>query len=163
MAGESGTCAQCGEPIIGEDPSQRKTCPKCGSTSRNFETSQHVTTSSSITVRAEVDTYSQRLLRVARTFIEQSEFGIAVVVAHMACEIAAERSLSEAFAAKGVQFLQDWVRGLNLGYNLANGRVQRLYTTLTGDEVQKAAFWQIHRILRAKKHHCSWRRLSDRA
>jgi hypothetical protein len=103
-----------------------------------------MTTSSSITVRAEVDTYPQRLLRVARSFIDQGEvdFGIAVVVAHMACEIATERSLSDAFAAKGMQDFYDWVRSLNCGYNLANPRVRGLYTTLTGDEVQQRSFWQ---------------------
>ena len=39
--------------------------------------------------------YPQRLLEVAQSLIHQSEFSIAVVVAHMACEVATERSLSE--------------------------------------------------------------------
>jgi len=58
----------------------------------------------------------------------------------MACEIATERSLSEAFVTKGLQYLEASV-DLN-GYNLANDRVRKLYTALTGDEVQTAAFWQ---------------------
>jgi hypothetical protein len=65
-------------------------------------------------------------------------------VAHTACEIATERSLDEAFVAKGISDrLQDWVKSLNYGYNLGSGRIRTLYTALTGDELQKEhAFWQ---------------------
>ena len=28
------------------------------------------------------------------------------------------------------------------GYSLANNRVRKLYTALTGDQVEKASFWQ---------------------
>src|SRR6266404_1384109 len=54
-----------------------------------------------------VITYPQRLLALARKLIDDGEFGVAVVVAHIACEIAVERSLSEAFAAKGQARLED--------------------------------------------------------
>ena len=142
MAGESSVCGACGEPIIGEDPAQRKPCPKCGSTSRKFGLSLHVTSSSSVTVQAEVVTYPQRLIAMARSLIDEGQFSFAVVVSHTACEIATERSLYEAFAAKGLQDLQDWVQSLNYGYNLANDRIRRLYTALTGDEIQKEQpFW----------------------
>ena len=65
-------------------------------------------------------------------------------MAHTACEIATERSLDEAFVAKGISDrLQDWVKSLNYGYNLGSGRIRTLYTALTGDELQKEhAFWQ---------------------
>jgi hypothetical protein len=53
-------------------------------------------------VQATVITYPQKLLTLAGRLIDEGEFGIAIVVAHMACEIATERSLSEAFVAKGI-------------------------------------------------------------
>jgi hypothetical protein len=140
-------CGQCGELITGEVPglelTQRKPCPKCGSTSRTYGAGiPPMTVSSSVTVQATVITYPQKLLTLARRLIDDGEFGIAVVVAHMACEIATERCLTEAFAAKGIPDLEDSVTELFSGYNLANNRIRKLYTALTGDEVEKAPFWQ---------------------
>jgi hypothetical protein len=98
-----------------------------------------------LTVQAEVVTYPQRLMNIARSLIDdEGQFSFAVVVAHTACEIATERSLDEAFVAKGIPYhLQDWVKRLNYGYNLGSDRIRRLYTALTGDELQnEQAFWQ---------------------
>jgi hypothetical protein len=138
-------CGKCGEPIVGEspsgDPAQRRPCPNCGSTARNFSVEAHMTSSANVTVQAEVVTYPQNLLSLTRTLINEGRFSIAVIVAHMACEIAAERSLSEAFATKGLQYLEASVDDLLNGYNLANERIRKLYTALTGDEVQTTAFW----------------------
>ena len=97
-------CGQCGEPITDEfpsgDPTQRKPCPKCGSTTRTFSVQAHFTGSAKVAVQAQVVTYLQNLLSLARTLIDEGRFSIAVIVAHMACEIATERSLAEAFATK---------------------------------------------------------------
>ncbi len=139
------TCGQCSQPITGEspsgDPARRKPCPKCGSTSRAFSVHMQATVSLSGTLQAEVTTYPQTLLSAARSLIDEGQFSIAVVVAHMACEIATERSLSESFAKKGVQYLDEPVTDLLNGYNLANERIRKLYSAFTGDEVQKAGFW----------------------
>ena len=89
-----------------------------------------------------VVTYPQRLLTLSRRLIDDGEFGIAVVVAHMACEVATERALSEAFANKGISYLEDSVTGFFNGYNLNNDRIRELYTALTGDEVEKTSFWE---------------------
>lgn len=97
---------------------------------------------SSVTVQTTIITYPQKLLNLARRLIDEGEFGVAVVVAHMACEIATERTLSEAFGAKGIPDLEDAVTNLFSGNNLANDRIRKLYTALTGDEVEKAPFWQ---------------------
>jgi hypothetical protein len=84
-------------------------------------------------------------MAMARSLIDEGQderqFSLAVVIVHTACEIATERTLSELFAAKGIQYLKDWVsRGL--GYNLSHDRVRSLYTALTGIEVQKEKpFW----------------------
>jgi hypothetical protein len=95
----------------------------------------------SVKVETTVITYPQRLLALARKLIDDDEFAIAVVVAHIACEIAAERSLSEAFVAKGIPYLEDAVTEFLNGYNLANDKIRKLYTALTGVEVEKTTFW----------------------
>jgi hypothetical protein len=95
------------------------------------------------------------LLNLARNLIDEGEgrFGIAIVVAHMACEIATERSLSKAFASRGVQFLQDWVTDDLNGYNLANRRIRRLYTALTGDAVHNTSFWKSFKESSVRRNH----------
>ncbi len=140
------SCAQCGQPITGEPlsgaPAQRKPCPQCGSTARIFSVHVHATITLSGSVQAEIITYPQTLLSAARSLIDDGQFSIAIVIAHMACEIASERVLSDAFAHKGIQYLEESLNDLLNGYSLANERLRTLYTALTGDEVQKQSFWQ---------------------
>ncbi len=95
----------------------------------------------SVKADATVITYPHRLLALARKLIGDGLAELAVVVAHIACEIAVERSLSEAFAAKGIQYLEDSVTDFFSGYNLANDRLRKFYAALTGDEVEKTPFW----------------------
>ena len=144
--GNSSSCAQCGEPMTGEspsgDPAQRKPCPKCGSAARILPAHAEVRISFSGSAQAEIITYPQTLLSAALSLIGSGQFNIAVVVAHMACEIATERCLSESFTQKGIQYLEAAVTDLLNGYNLANEKHRNLYTALTGDEVQKQPFWQ---------------------
>ncbi len=139
-------CGQCGKAITDEpsnDPTQRKPCPQCGSTTRSLVLHTAETISVSATVQIEVITYPQALLDVARKLTDNGQPSIAVVVIHMACEIATERSLSEAFAAKGLQSLEEAVEDMFSGYNLANPKIRKLYTALTGDDkIQKQTFWQ---------------------
>jgi hypothetical protein len=82
------------------------------------------------------------LLSVARSLIDQGNFGISVIVAHMACEVATEWALSKSFAARGIQNLEGAMVVFLNGYNLANERLRNLYTALTGDNVQDETFWQ---------------------
>jgi hypothetical protein len=102
----------------------------------------HEEASSSVTAQATIITYPQKLLTLARRLIDDGEPSVAVVVAHMACDIATERSLTEAFVTKGIPHLEDSVTDFLNGYNLANERLRKFYTALTGDEVQKATFWE---------------------
>jgi hypothetical protein len=140
-------CADCGAPIIDEspsgDPDLRKPCPNCGSTARKFslELSAHVAVSAM--ARATVTTYPQALLVAARDLISSGQPSIAVVVAHMACEVAAERTISEAFKARDVRFLEEAVQELLSSCNLANDRTRKLYTALTGDEVSSEQWWPL--------------------
>jgi hypothetical protein len=97
----------------------------------------HASASADLTVT----TYPQALLEEARSLLDRGKFGIAVVVAHIACEVAVERSFTDAFAARNLQDLEESVTKFFSGYSLANDRLRPLYTALTGDEVHKQAFW----------------------
>jgi hypothetical protein len=85
------------------------------------------TSSSSATGDLTHVSYPQELLILARKLIGEERYSVAVVVAHMACEVATERSLPSVTKPNG--------------YNLANDRTRKLYTAWTRDEVQKAPFW----------------------
>jgi hypothetical protein len=138
---EGSICEQCGE-LIGEsrrdEPAQWKPCPKCGSTSRTFPVHTDATAQGEHGTAIHADAtvqvqpaayYPQMLLNLAQRLIDEGQFSIAVVVAHMACEIATERSLEGS------------VTEVLNGYNLASDRIRKRYTELTGDKVQHAAFW----------------------
>jgi hypothetical protein len=156
---DSYTCAGCGEQVT-EPPDTA--CPKCGSKERRVSvaatslvsmraTASAVATSqvymqamasAVATGQIEVVTYPQNLLNFAKDLIAQQQFSIAVVVAYMACEIATERSFAAAIAAKGLQHIESSIRASLNGYSLNNHRNRRWYTSLTGDSIQKQAFWQ---------------------
>jgi hypothetical protein len=106
------------------------------------ETNLKVIGTASVTVQDEVITYPQALLSDARNLIDSGQFSMGVVVSHIACELATERSLFAAFASKGIQYLEEWILDSLNGYNLANKRVRRLFTALTGNEIQEQPFWQ---------------------
>ncbi len=85
--------------------------------------------------------YEETLLTKAHELIATGDFSIAVVVAHMACEISAERAISHAFAAKGIGYIEESVLALFSGYNLANDRIRDLYNAVTGNQIQNQPFW----------------------
>lgn len=98
-------------------------------------------------------TYPQILLRIAKILLDRKDdklCGIAIIVMHMACEVATERFLSEAFAMKGVQYLEEPLAGFLGGYNLASDKIRGFYTSLTGDEIQDKPFWKKY-ILSARR------------
>jgi hypothetical protein len=86
--------------------------------------------------------YSQELLGIAKGLIERGNHSVAVVVCHMACEIAAERAFSAAYAAKGLTYLEPAVDDLLNGHNLAAEKNRNLYNALTGNTIQDEPFWQ---------------------
>ncbi len=143
----SAFCNNCGTLITdepGSDITQRKPCPKCGSLDRRFlmkafrgEFSLKGGNVSFIYI-----SYPEKLLTAARDLIDKGEFSIAVVVAHMACEISVERALSRSFKAKDIDYLQKPIKDLGFTYNLANDRVRKLYNAVSGDEIQKQSFWE---------------------
>lgn len=138
-------CGSCGIAIVGEasngDPTQRKPCPQCGSLARAFSLEVHATVHVSATAELSVVTYPQTLLAACKGLIDDGQYGISVVVAHMACEVSVERALSAAFASKGLQYLEDPVLDFLNGYNLGNDRNRRLYAALTNDHIEQHLFW----------------------
>lgn len=139
-------CRKCGHVITDEAPStrpaQRKPCPKCGSLARAFSAEVNVTVHCTVSAEVTLVTYAQTLLATCKGLIEDGQYSISVIVAHMACEVSTERTLSAAFSSKGLQYLEDPVLDFLNGYNLANDRNRKLYTALTGDHIEQQSFWQ---------------------
>jgi hypothetical protein len=82
-------------------------------------------------------TYPQHLLKLARKLIDDGEFNVSVVVLHMAGEIAVERSFSDICTKKAMTIPTELK-----GYNLARKENRKIYTSLTGDQIQQKPFWQ---------------------
>ena len=139
-------CAQCDTEIfeesITDEFNDRKPCPSCGSTARKISEMATCEMRISSSASASVVSYPDTLLTMAQGLIDNRQFGIAVVVCHMACEVTTERALSAAFDKKQIQYLQDSVLTLLNGFNLSNERNRKLYTALTGDDIEKQSFWQ---------------------
>jgi hypothetical protein len=74
--------------------------------------------------------------------MESKEYGIAIVVAHMACEVAAERSISQALKSTANGDLEESIVERFNGFNLGNKTIRASYFKLTGDAIQEQGFWQ---------------------
>jgi len=62
-------------------------------------------------------------------------------------------SQSQAFAAKGIGYLEDWADGILLSsYSLSNSRVQGLYNAVTGDKIQDQSFWRVFKESAKRRH-----------
>jgi len=139
-------CTFCGQPIGGESPEQANPCEYCSSLSGGYPNLVMLTeeiTGSAVGF-VEGATYPQILLGIARFLLGKNDdklCGLATIVAHLACEVAVERSFSDSFARKGIQPLEDTVADALNGFNLANDKVCKLYASLTGDEIQEQPFW----------------------
>ena len=142
------SCSVCGTPIEDElpggDSANRKPCPKCGSTARTIALQATATVTVTGTAQLTVVTYPEVLLKTSKDLLRQNQYGISIVVAHMACEVAAERSLSTSFSQRGLQYLEESVLNFLNGYNLATGRNRKLYVALTGDNIHEQGFWQAY-------------------
>lgn len=97
--------------------------------------------------------YPHLLLNEAQDLIARRQFGIAVVVAHMACEVAVERALSATFATRSIEYLEKPVRAFLNGYSLHNERLRNLYTALTGDAIHDEPFWAQYTESAKRRNH----------
>jgi hypothetical protein len=132
------SCGECGLLLSAEGvipPPKDLPCPRCGSLSRRTDVEVD-----GVNLPATID-YPNLLLKDAEELIEQSRHGLAVLVAHMACDIAVQRSLSAAFARKHIGELEEPISKSCSGYNLANDRLREFYTALTGDAIEFEPFW----------------------
>ena len=107
-----------------------------------LEASTGMYASSGFEVNAQVITYPQKLLALAQWLIDSGKFSISVVVAHMACEVATDRTFTEVFKAKGIEYLEEPIEKLLPSNNLGNDKTRKVYTALTGDGIQNQPFWQ---------------------
>ena len=148
MTGEKNrpVCTFCGQPIAGESTEQPNPCEYCSSLSGGYPHLVVLTEENTGPAVGYVEgaTYPHILLGVSRFLLGKKDdklFGLATIVAHLACEVAVERSFSDFFARKGIQSLEETVADALNGYNLANDKVSKLFTSLTGDEIQRQPFW----------------------
>lgn len=139
------TCSDCGAAIPEESSTgPRLPCLKCGSTKRTItlRTEPGVfAVNATATATLTVGSYANVLLSTARKFTKDNHHGIAIVVAHMACEVAVERAMRRAFTTHEVSALARPVLDLLNGYNLGNDRTRKLYAALTGDDIASQPFW----------------------
>ncbi len=156
MTGEKSgaACTFCGQPITGESPEPSNPCEYCSSLSGGYLHSILLTEEIAGSAAGYVEgaTYPQILMSFTRFLLDKNDdklCGIATIVAHVACEIAVERILSDSFARKGIQSLEESVADFLNGYSLANDKILRLYTSMTGDAIQEQPFWEI--FLRSAK------------
>jgi len=148
MTGEKSVaaCTFCGQLITGESPEQPNPCDYCSSLSGGYPHLVNLTEAIAGVGVGYVEgaTYPQILLSIARFLLARNDdklCGLATIVAHLACEVVIERSLADSFVRKGIQSLEESVSDVLNGYNLANDKVRKLYTSLTGDEIQEQPFW----------------------
>jgi len=139
-------CTFCGQRITGESPEQPIPCEYCSSLAGGFPHLVVLTEAiaGSAVGYVEGATYPQILLSIAKFLLGKNDdklCGLATIMAHLACEVAIERSLSDSFARKGIQSIEETVADILNGYNLANDKVRKLYASLTGDEIQEQPFW----------------------
>lgn len=149
-------CAKCGTPILDEspsgDPDLRKPCPNCGSTSRKFSMTASIEVAVQAMAKATVQTYPQLLLIAASDLIETEQYSISVVVSHMACEVAAERSISSAFKEREIEYLEEAVRDMLASCNLANERTRKLFHSLVNDDLTEQPWWQDFKTSAARRN-----------
>lgn len=137
-------CPNCSNMIPNDtnlSQEERTPCPKCGSRGRIHNLELSTSAGASSTFSAVVIPYTQRLLETAESLVERKEYSVAVVTAHMACELAAELAFARAFTARKIQELADPVMDLLPSNNLGNERVRKLFDALAGGELATKPFW----------------------
>jgi hypothetical protein len=156
MTGEKGVvaCTFCGQPVTGESPEQTNPCEYCSSLSGGYPHSVILTEAIAGSAAGYVEgaTTPQILMSIASFLLARNDdklCGIVTILAHLACEVAIERSMSDSFARKGIRSLEEPVADVLNGYSLADEKVRNLYTSLTGDEIREQPFWD--RFIRSAK------------
>lgn len=146
------TCKSCGatftENAVG--------CPCCQSKMLDTESGTFVLLGMQAT--ATVTRHWTTLLDTAQQLFDQGFYGAAIVVAHTACEVVAQRAISKACDAKGVPYLVDAFAHLRFRYSLNDSRARQTYGDLTADDkIGDEPFWSdyVHSVTTRNKivHH----------
>jgi hypothetical protein len=119
-------------------------CPKCGSTKqgRSIGTGAGKVIEAGEALNVEIADYPILLLNEAADLLtRQRQWGLAVIVAHTACEVLVERVISAAFIKKNIVYLESLLKPPSKGNSLADDRNRRVYTAVTDDKIQDAPFW----------------------
>jgi hypothetical protein len=94
---------------------------------------------SDLGVQADVITYPTKLLRLARKLMDDDESGIAIVICHVACEVAVQRCFPADFDNK------------RRGWSLRRDELRRQFNALRRSAVENQPFWT------AFADSCDWR------
>jgi hypothetical protein len=148
MTGEKSgaACTFCGQTIGGESSEQAVPCEYCSSLSGGYPHLVILTEAiaGSAVGYVEGATYPRILLGIARFLLGKNDdklCGLATIVAHLACDVAVERSFSDFFARKGIPSLEETVADALNGFNILNDKVRKLYASLTGGDIKEQPFW----------------------
>ena len=136
-------CKACGKKLLDDlTSSTRNPCPQCGAIERIHSVQMNALVQIQIVVQPEVKTYPEILLEISEKLFNDGLFGISIVVAHMACEVATERAFNVAWEKQACQNIKKPVMELLSGYNLKNDKISDIYIALTGDMIKETPFWQ---------------------
>lgn len=139
-------CTFCGQPIAGESAEPPNLCEYCSSPTGGYPHAVVLSDADAGSAARYLEGASNPriLIGIARMLLDRNDdklCGIVTIVAHLACEVAVERSLSDSFAGKGLRFLEDPLGDALNGYNIADDTIRKVYTAVTGDEIRHQPFW----------------------
>ncbi|CAM3485500.1 zinc ribbon domain-containing protein [Bordetella sputigena] len=137
-------CVACNttiDELSSTKPEHRVPCPKCGSTARLISLSATSTISLTSETSARVVPHHDLLIEEAHSLLSAGKHSLAVLVAHMACEVATSRVIDAAFGRSSFPHMAEAMLAFLNGYSLANPRIREFYASLTGDDVTRLPYW----------------------
>ncbi len=140
MSNEKTFCRQCGLELIDEG-SIREPCNNCGGNERTFNVSATANVNVGTHVNVTVISYPETLLSLSKKLISESQFGVSIVVAHMACEVSTERRIRSIAMKRELEDLLEIVQNSMNGYSLGNRKNLNIYKIFSRDLIQDQKFW----------------------
>jgi len=122
-------------------PEDRLPCPHCGSTARMITVSAASSFTMASELSATVIPHQDLLIEEACELHAAGKHSLAVLVAHMACEVVTSRVIDAAFIKSAFSHMAEPMLDFLNGYNLANSRIRAFYASLTGDDVTQLPLW----------------------
>ena len=81
------------------------------------------------------------MIQTAERMHGKKDYGLAIIAAHIGCEIAATRVFSTALQAQNIDYLDEPLSDFLNGFNLASDRNLPLFNAVTKLGIQKQPFW----------------------